>query len=186
MGCESAMAYRWELMTYCLGILVKEGLVLAADSRTNAGVDYISSYRKLFDFSKPGDRVLLLCTSGNLSITQAVVHQLSQDIKRDREHNLHNLHSLYDVARYLGDQIRVLEETDRAWLAQDKIRLLSAALCWAVRCRARRQERISDLTARATALRPPPDAVFADWRDQVRQAHPPSHPGVRHAPRCGS
>ncbi len=107
-------------MTYCLGILVKEGLVLAADSRTNAGVDYISSYRKLFDFSKPGERVILLCTSGNLSITQAVVHKLDQDIKR-AEHNLHNLPTLYDVARYLGEQIRTLQEADRAWLEKDKI-----------------------------------------------------------------
>jgi putative proteasome-type protease len=108
-------------MTYCLGILVREGLVLAADSRTNAGVDYISSYRKLFDFSKPGERVILLCTSGNLSITQAVVHQLSQDIKRDRNHNLHSLPTLYDVARYLGEQIRTLQETDRSWLEKDQI-----------------------------------------------------------------
>lgn len=108
-------------MTYCLGISVKEGLVLAADSRTNAGVDYISSYRKLFDFSKPGDRVILLCTSGNLSITQAVVHQLTQDIKCDRDPNLHNLPTLYDVARYLGEQIRLIQEADRAWLAKDKI-----------------------------------------------------------------
>ncbi|NEP62700.1 MAG: peptidase, partial [Symploca sp. SIO2G7] len=68
-------------MTYCLGISVKQGLVLAADSRTNAGVDYISSYQKLFDFSIPGDRVIVACTSGNLSVTQAVVHQLGQDIK---------------------------------------------------------------------------------------------------------
>lgn len=124
-------------MTYCLGILVKEGLVLAADSRTSAGVDYISSYRKLFDFSKPGDRVILLCTSGNLSITQAVVHKLTQDIKRDSqsdreptrdehssqnsESNLHSLPTLYDVARYIGAQIRLLQETDRPWLAKDKI-----------------------------------------------------------------
>lgn len=108
-------------MTYCLGILVQEGLVLAADSRTNAGVDYISSYRKLFEFSKPGDRVILLCTSGNLSITQAVVHQLTQDIKRDREPNLYSLPTLYDIARYLGEQIRALQETDRPWLQKDKI-----------------------------------------------------------------
>ncbi|WOD38242.1 proteasome-type protease [Nodosilinea sp. E11] len=108
-------------MTYCLGILVKDGLVIAADSRTNAGVDYISSYRKLFDFSNPGERVILLCSSGNLSITQAVVHQLNQDIKRDCEPNLHSLPTLYDVARYLGDKIRTLQEADRAWLAKDKI-----------------------------------------------------------------
>ena len=102
---------------------------MAADSRTNAGVDYISSYRKLFDFSKPGDRVILICSSGNLSITQAVVHQLRQDIKRDlqgdssqtRTASLHTLPTLYDIARYLGEQIRALQETDRPWLEKDKI-----------------------------------------------------------------
>jgi len=56
-------------MTYCLGIVTRDGLVVAADSRTNAGVDYISTYQKLFDFSQPGQRMLLLCTSRNLSIT---------------------------------------------------------------------------------------------------------------------
>lgn len=108
-------------MTYCLGILVNAGLVLAADSRTNAGVDYISSYRKLFDFSRPGERVILLCTSGNLSVTQAVVHNLSQDLKRNREPNLYSLPTLYDVARYVGGEIRRMQEADRPWLEQDRI-----------------------------------------------------------------
>jgi putative proteasome-type protease len=108
-------------MTYCLGILVKAGLVLAADSRTNAGVDYISSYRKLFDFSRPGERVILLCTSGNLSITQAVVHNLAQDVKRNHEPNLYSLPTLYDIARYIGHHIRNLQEADRPWLEKDRI-----------------------------------------------------------------
>jgi len=108
-------------MTYCLGILVNEGLVLAADSRTNAGVDYISSYRKLFDFSRRGERVILLCTSGNLSITQGVLHNLVQDIKGQREPNLHSLPTLHDVARYIGEQIRKLQETERRWLEKDNI-----------------------------------------------------------------
>ncbi|HIK44298.1 MAG TPA: proteasome-type protease [Leptolyngbyaceae cyanobacterium M65_K2018_010] len=108
-------------MTYCLGILVRAGLVLAADSRTNAGVDYISSYRKLFDFSRTGERVILLCTSGNLSVTQAVVHNLTQDIKRNRDPNLHNLPTLYDIARYIGMQIRTMQEADRPWLEKDRI-----------------------------------------------------------------
>jgi putative proteasome-type protease len=63
-------------MTYCLGIITHSGLVMAADSRTNAGVDYISTYQKLFDFSNPGERVILLCTAGNLSVTQGVVSEL--------------------------------------------------------------------------------------------------------------
>ncbi len=108
-------------MTYCLGVLVKEGLVLAADSRTNAGVDYISSYRKMFDLSRPGDRVILLCTSGNLSVTQAVVHNLTEDIKRDRPDNLYALPTLYDMARHIGEHIRRMQETDRPWLEKDRV-----------------------------------------------------------------
>ncbi|MEB3268593.1 MAG: proteasome-type protease [Leptolyngbya sp.] len=108
-------------MTYCLGILVRQGLVLAADSRTNAGVDYISSYRKLFDFSVPGDRVLVLCSSGNLSITQAVLHTLERDLVIGEEDNLHNLPTLYHVARYIGKAIRDLQAVDRPWLEKDNI-----------------------------------------------------------------
>lgn len=108
-------------MTYCLGILVRRGLVLAADSRTNAGVDYISSYRKLFDFSVPGERVVLLCTSGNLSITQAVIQALEWDIKVSAATNLHNLPTLNAIARYVGSQIRAVQDADRSWLEKDKI-----------------------------------------------------------------
>lgn len=108
-------------MTYCLGILARSGLVLAADSRTNAGVDYISSYRKLFDFSQPGERVIFICTSGNLSVTQGVVHTLSQDIKGSQASNLHTLPTMYDVARYVGKQIRAMQDVDRAWLEKDGI-----------------------------------------------------------------
>jgi putative proteasome-type protease len=108
-------------MTYCLGILVRQGLVLAADSRTNAGVDYISSYRKLFDFSVPGDRAIVLCSSGNLSITQAILHTLERDIVVGDDHSLHNLPTLYDVARYIGKCIRDLQALDRPWLEKDNI-----------------------------------------------------------------
>ncbi|MEO0488818.1 MAG: proteasome-type protease [Cyanobacteria bacterium P01_A01_bin.123] len=108
-------------MTYCLGIWVEQGLVLAADSRTNAGVDYISSYNKLFEFSVPGDRVLLICTAGNLSITQAVLHALNRDIRLDSGDHLYTLPTVHDIARYIGQQIRRLQEQDRAWLAKDNI-----------------------------------------------------------------
>lgn len=95
--------------------------MLAADSRTNAGVDYISSYQKLFDFSVPGDRVLILCTSGNLSITQAVLHVIERDIVVNADINLHTLSTLYDVARYVGSCIRKLQDLDRPWLEKDRI-----------------------------------------------------------------
>lgn len=108
-------------MTYCLGIITRSGLVMAADSRTNAGVDYISTYQKLFDFSQPGERVLLLCTSGNLSVTQGTMTLLQRDITAKEEANLHTLPTLYEVARYIGSKLRQLQEQDRAWLEKDKI-----------------------------------------------------------------
>lgn len=108
-------------MTYCLGIITRFGLVVAADSRTNAGVDYISTYQKMFDFSIPGDRVLLLCTSGNLSMTQAVITWIQKDIKTQEEINLNTLPSLEEVARYIGTKIRQIQEQDRPWLERDGI-----------------------------------------------------------------
>lgn len=108
-------------MTYCLGILTKFGLVMAADSRTNAGVDYISTHQKLFDFSQPGDRVLLICTAGNLSITQATLTLLRRDLTAQAETNLHTLPSLYEIARYIGAKTREIQDQDRPWLERDRI-----------------------------------------------------------------
>ncbi|PSB14991.1 peptidase [filamentous cyanobacterium CCP2] len=108
-------------MTYCIGIITRHGLVLGADSRTNAGVDYISTYQKLFDFSDPGQRVLLLATSGNLSITQAIINALHQDLKLKESENIHTLPTLYDVTRYIGQKMRRVQEQERPWLEKDGI-----------------------------------------------------------------
>jgi len=94
---------------------------MAADSRTNAGVDYISTYKKLFDFSQPGERVILICTSGSLSITQGVLSQLQRDIKNQEEMSLHTLSSLYDITRYIGNTVRLIVDENRSWLERDKI-----------------------------------------------------------------
>ncbi|MGJ3247763.1 MAG: peptidase [Elainellaceae cyanobacterium] len=108
-------------MTYCLGIITHHGIVLAADSRTNAGVDYISTYQKLYDFSLPGERVIAFCTSGNLSITQAVIHEFQNDLKSNEGDNLHTLPTMYDVARYVGNRIRTIQDHERPWLERDGI-----------------------------------------------------------------
>jgi putative proteasome-type protease len=108
-------------MTYCLGIITCSGLIMAADSRTNAGVDNISTYQKLFDFSQPGERVIVVCTSGSLSLTQAVLTGLRKDLKEQEAVNLHTCTTLYDVARYIGSKIRQIHEQDRSWLQQDGI-----------------------------------------------------------------
>lgn len=108
-------------MTYCLGIINRFGIVMAADSRTNAGVDYISAYRKMFDFSIQGERVLFICTSGNLSVSQGVITQLKQDIRNKEDKNLYKLPSMYDIAHYIGDKSRQIQERDRNWLEKDNI-----------------------------------------------------------------
>lgn len=108
-------------MTYCVGIITRSGLVIASDSRTNAGVDYISTYQKLFDFSVPDERVLILCSSGNLSITQSVTTVLEKDIKMKEATHLHNLPTLYEVARYIGQKLRDIQTQDRSWLEKDRI-----------------------------------------------------------------
>lgn len=109
-------------MTYCLGIINRFGIVMGADSRTNAGVDYISAYRKLFDFSQPKERVILLCSSGNLSVTQGVVTELKKDINNQEEINLHTLPSMYDIAHYIGAKSRQIQDRDREWLERDNIK----------------------------------------------------------------
>jgi putative proteasome-type protease len=64
-------------MTYCCGILMRDGLVMVADTRTNAGLDNISTFRKLHIFEKKGERVLMLACAGNLSVTQGVINFLT-------------------------------------------------------------------------------------------------------------
>jgi putative proteasome-type protease len=68
-------------MTYCVGLLVEDGLVMIADTRTNAGVDNISSYEKLHVFETPGERVLAVATAGNLSITQTALSMVREGVR---------------------------------------------------------------------------------------------------------
>src|ERR1700712_1616704 len=70
-------------MTYCVGVLVEEGLVMIADTRTNAGLDDISTYRKLHHFNVPGERVMMLASAGNLSVTQSVLSLLAEGVEGD-------------------------------------------------------------------------------------------------------
>ncbi len=90
-------------MTYCLGIKVNDGLVLASDSRTNAGVDYVSVYSKMYRFEMIPDRIFVIATSGNLSISQAVIHQIRRDLEDfSGAPNLANVQHIFDAATYLG------------------------------------------------------------------------------------
>src|SRR5947208_6951379 len=104
-------------MTYCLGIVTKYGLVMASDSRTNAGYDQVNVCRKMHVFEQPGERVFVLLASGSLSLTQSVVTLLRRDF--DAGKGLALAPSLYDAARAIGEQVRRVSDIDRAALERD-------------------------------------------------------------------
>ncbi len=68
-------------MTYCCGILVRDGLVMIADTRTNAGLDNVSTFRKLHIFTKPGERIMAIASAGNLAISQSVLSTLTEGME---------------------------------------------------------------------------------------------------------
>jgi len=104
-------------MTYCLGIVTKAGLVLASDSRTNAGYDQVNTCRKMYTFATPGEHVYVLLASGNLSLTQSVITLLRRDFEAG--YGLAKSKSLYDAARMVGEQIRRVDAMDRPALEKD-------------------------------------------------------------------
>lgn len=99
-------------MTYCVALLVDEGLVLASDTRTNAGVDQVGIFPKMHHFEVRGERMIILLTAGNLAITQLVVNRLREAIKRDDGAHLNNIDSLFDAASLVGDEVRFAFERD--------------------------------------------------------------------------
>ena len=93
-------------MTYCLGMLFQDGLVLGSDSRTNAGVDQIATVRKLATFVEPGERMIALQTAGNLATTQAVVTELRQAWGSVIRAWMKMEPTLFEAARIVGDKLR--------------------------------------------------------------------------------
>lgn len=95
-------------MTYCVGLRLNRGLVFMSDTRTNSGVDNISTFRKMFTWSNPGERVITIMTSGNLATTQSVVSLLDERTKvpADRNPSILEAPTLFQVARYIGQTLR--------------------------------------------------------------------------------
>ena len=98
-------------MTYCVALKLSEGLVLCSDSRTNAGVDHIASFRKLQVFEKPGERIVFMQNAGNLASTQSVISMLQKAIHQSDKHIL-NVESLFDAAELVGKTVRQVIERD--------------------------------------------------------------------------
>jgi len=96
-------------MTYCVGMLVEEGLAMIADTRTNAGVDSISTYRKLHVVDRPGERVLGICTAGNLSVTQTALAMAREGVHLnvgEPAETLDTAPTLFRCAQILGHALR--------------------------------------------------------------------------------
>jgi len=93
-------------MTYCVGLLLKAGMVLLSDTRTNAGMDNISVYRKMFLFEEPGERVITILTAGSLSVTQTTIARLREAIEHGDEGNsIMHAHTMLQVAQIVGNTL---------------------------------------------------------------------------------
>ena len=106
-------------MTYCLGITTREGLVMASDSRSNAGYDQVNVCRKMHTFEKPGERAFVLLTSGSLSCSQSVITLLGREFDQGR--GLAAAETFYDAARIVGDLVRRVADLDRRALEHDQL-----------------------------------------------------------------
>src|SRR5882672_1252950 len=106
-------------MTYCCGILVRDGLVMIADTRTNAGLDNISVFRKLHTYAVPGERVMAIASSGNLSLSQSVLsilHEGFENAETGERETLLNAPTMFQAAQRIGRAIRAVHVSDEAAL----------------------------------------------------------------------
>ena len=110
-------------MTYCVGLLLEQGLVFASDTRTNAGVDQVAISPKMHVFEIENDRVIVLLTAGNLAITQSVVSHLKASINKPKKgaKHLNNVDSMFDAAGLVGEALRASFERDAEALKNHSI-----------------------------------------------------------------
>ena len=111
-------------MTYCCGILVRDGLVMIADTRTNAGLDNVSTFRKLHIFSKPGERIMAIASAGNLAISQSVLSTLTEGIEdptTGEVETLMNAPTMFQAAQRIGRAIRLVHATEGPALRSEDV-----------------------------------------------------------------
>ncbi len=110
-------------MTYCLGLLCNDGVVFVSDTRSNAGMDNIAVHRKMHVYEQPGDRVICLMASGNLSLTHSILALIDEDLMAGKvspeRATLMNQLTMYETARYVGQKIREVGALDREYLEKD-------------------------------------------------------------------
>lgn len=104
-------------MTYCVAMRLNDGLVFLSDSRTNAGVDHIGTFRKMNIYENPGERVMVMMTAGNLSISQSI-RQIIAETSNAKGHTIWTTTSMYEAAQILGDAIRTVHQRDAGELSK--------------------------------------------------------------------
>jgi putative proteasome-type protease len=107
-------------MTYCVGIKTYQGLVMASDSRSNAGSDQVNVCRKMHTFAKPGERAFAILTSGSLSLSQSVLTMLRKEFNEGK--GLAAAETFYEAVRMVGEYVRKVSEMDREALEKDDYR----------------------------------------------------------------
>src|ERR1700754_5002450 len=105
-------------MTYCVGVMLDEGMIFASDSRTNAGVDNFAKFCKMTVFERRGDRVIVLMSSGNLGGTQAVISLMKQRSDAEGASNLWSAKTMFDTAMLVSDAMRDVDRRDGEYLTQ--------------------------------------------------------------------
>ena len=114
-------------MTYCVAVRLETGMIFASDTRTNAGVDNVSTFTKMRVFEKPGERVVVVLSSGNLAMTQGVINLLDRVAAEgapDEAKNaptLWTVPSLYDAAGLVGEALRTMRRRDAAFLEESEV-----------------------------------------------------------------
>jgi putative proteasome-type protease len=109
-------------MTYCVALRLNTGMIFASDSRTNAGVDQIATYGKMRVYEKPGDRVIVVLSSGNLAMTQGVMNLLDRHAQAaEGEPTIWTVGSMYDAAGLVGEALREMQKRDQPFLEQAHI-----------------------------------------------------------------
>ncbi len=148
-------------MTYCVGLCLADGMVLLSDTRTNAGVDNISTFRKMHVFEQPGERLIVALTAGNLAITQAVISIVSEGPNGPDDESpetLMTVPSMVGAAQLVGRAIRQVYERDAAALASHNVSF-DASIILAGQIRGRRM-RMFQIYAAGNYIEAEPETPF--------------------------
>ena len=140
-------------MTYCVGLRLDRGIVFASDTRTNAGIDNVSTFSKMHVWERRGDRVIVLMSAGNLAFTQSVVSLLNEKIDLGPEaHSLTTAATLFQAARLVGETVREVRRSEKDLIDENPSLFAASFILGGGRSRAKRRGS-SRFTRRETSSR---------------------------------